>query len=283
MYMGNETIKATGALSVAVPGELLGLHEAWKQYGKLPWSRLVRPAAHFAYNGFRISPYLHMQMVATESGIMADKGLRDIFTSNGRLLQLGDKCYNRKLGKTLIEIAKHELTSFYNGTTASKLVKDVKKAGGILSMYDLKHYQVKIREPISTNILGLEILGMPPPSSGGAAIVLVSKSPQLFPFIFVQCFRDLHKTAFLFFFSLCQILNILAQYGASLNSSTPLMTHRTIEALKHAFSVRMNLGDPDFVNIKAVLNDMLSTQFARELQKTIYDNMTFSPPHYGGR
>ncbi|KAL3527819.1 hypothetical protein ACH5RR_012475 [Cinchona calisaya] len=251
MYSGNETKKAAGSLSVAVPGELLGLHEAWKQYGKLPWSRLVKPAAHFAYNGFRISPYLHKQMVASESGIMADKRLRDIFTSNGRLLQPGDKCYNRKLGKTLIEIANYEVTSFYNGKIAYNFIKDVQKAGGILSMDDLKHYQVKIREPISANILGLEILGMPPPSSGGAAIVL--------------------------------ILNILAQYGASLNSSTPLMTHRAIEALKHAFAVRMNLGDPDFVDIKAVLSDMLSTKFAQELQKTIYDNMTFSPPHYGGR
>ena len=80
-----------------------------------------------------------------------------------------------------------------------------------------------------------------------------------------------------------QILNILAQYGSSLNVSTPLMTHRLIEALKHAFAVRMNLGDPEFANIKSVLNDMLSTEFAKELQKTIYDNMTFTPPHYGGR
>ena len=68
-----------------------------------------------------------------------------------------------------------------------------------------------------------------------------------------------------------------------MNSSNPLLAHRTIEALKHAFAVRMNLGDPDFVNIKDVLNDMLSMEFAQELQKTINDNMTFSPPHYGGR
>ncbi|XP_027073960.1 glutathione hydrolase 1-like [Coffea arabica] len=251
MYSGNETIKAAGALSVAVPGELVGLHEAWKHYGRLPWSRLVRPAAYFAYHGFRISPYLHVQMVATESEILADKGLREIFTWNGSLLQPGDRCYNRKLADTLIKVSKDELKSFYNGTIAYNLVKDVQDAGGILSLDDMQRYQVKIREPISTNILGVEILGMPPPSSGGAAMVLT--------------------------------LNILAQYGSSVNSSNPLLAHRTIEALKHAFALRMNLGDPDFVNIKDVLNDMLSIEFAQELQKTINDNMTFSPPHYGGR
>lgn len=56
-----------------------------------------------------------------------------------------------------------------------------------------------------------------------------------------------------------------------------------IEALKHALAVRMNLGDPNFVNVSAVFSDMMSVKFAAELKKTIYDNMTFSPEHYGGR
>lgn len=82
-----------------------------------------------------------------------------------------------------------------------------------------------------------------------------------------------------------QILNILARYGfpRSDSKSEALAVHREIEALKHAFAVRMNLGDPDFVNVTEVLSDMLSPKFAAELQKTIYDNMTFGPSHYGGR
>lgn len=45
----------------------------------------------------------------------------------------------------------------------------------------------------------------------------------------------------------------------------------------------MNLGDPDFVKVKQVVADMLSPNFAEEMKKTIYDNMTFNPPHYGGK
>lgn len=45
----------------------------------------------------------------------------------------------------------------------------------------------------------------------------------------------------------------------------------------------MNLGDPDFVDVSKVLSDMLSTKFAEDLKKTIFDNMTFNPSHYGGR
>lgn len=80
-----------------------------------------------------------------------------------------------------------------------------------------------------------------------------------------------------------QILNILSLFGTPLSVSGSLGVHRIIEALKHAFAVRMNLGDPNFVNVSSVLSDMMSVKFAEELMKTIYDNMTFSPDHYGGR
>ncbi|PKI45263.1 hypothetical protein CRG98_034343 [Punica granatum] len=79
------------------------------------------------------------------------------------------------------------------------------------------------------------------------------------------------------------ILNILSLYGFPSGISGSLGVHRTIEALKHAFAVKMNLGDPEYVNISAAFSDMMSVSFAKELKKTIYDNMTFSPGHYGGR
>ncbi|KAL0912485.1 hypothetical protein M5K25_018458 [Dendrobium thyrsiflorum] len=250
MYGGNVALKASGGLSIGVPGELAGLHEAWKQHGKLPWSRLVKPAAHLA-RGFRISPYLHMQMNKTKEGILADVGLRQIFASNGSLLQIGDLCHNNRLAHTLEAIARHGPRVFYNGSIGIALVKDIKKSGGIITMRDLQEYKVSIKEPISTNVMGVNILGMPPPSSGGAGMTL--------------------------------ILNILAEYGIPSGVSGSVGLHRLIESLKHMFAVRMNLGDPDFVNVTEVLSDMLSPKFAHELKKTILDNMTFTPDHYGGK
>ncbi|XP_062149020.1 glutathione hydrolase 1 isoform X2 [Alnus glutinosa] len=191
-----------------------------------------------------------MQMVRTESGILADKGLRGIFASNGSLLQLGDICRNKKLAQTLRTISKFGPVAFYNGSIGLNLISDVQKVGGILTMKDLQRYRVKLKEPISANILGLKILGMPPPS-GGPPLILM--------------------------------LNILAQYAIPSGVSGPLGVHREIEALKHVFAVRMNLGDPDYVDVSKVLSDMLSHKFAKELKKTIYDNMTFDPGHYGGR
>ncbi|KAJ7945350.1 Gamma-glutamyltranspeptidase [Quillaja saponaria] len=250
MYAGNATIKAIGALSIAVPGEVAGLYKAWKQHGRLPWERLVRPAKNLARWGFKISPYLHMQMVKTESGILADTGLREIFTSNGKLLTPGDVCHNKQLAKTLGIISKFGPRAFYNGTIGTNLIRDIQKAGGILTLNDLKGYHVKQKRPISTDIIGLKILSMPPPSGGPPMILM---------------------------------LNILAQYDIPSGVSGSLGVHREIEALKHVFGVRMNLGDPDFVNVTKVLSDMLSHKFAKELKKTINDNKTFEPNHYGGR
>lgn len=175
MYAGNAAAKASGALSVAVPGEIAGFYEAWKHYGKLPWKRLVMPAANIAEKGFRISPYLYMQMNRTKLGIFTDKGLRDIFTLNGRsLLQQGDMCHNKRLAHTLKAISDHGPDVLYNGPIGLKLIRDIKKSGGILTIKDLQRYQVKVKEPISSEILGLNILGVPPPSSGGAGLILVS-------------------------------------------------------------------------------------------------------------
>lgn len=59
--------------------------------------------------------------------------------------------------------------------------------------------------------------------------------------------------------------------------------HRLIEAVKHMFAIRMNLGDPDFVNITEYVDDMLSPTFAEQIRQKILDNTTFDPSYYIAR
>ncbi|ESQ53210.1 hypothetical protein EUTSA_v10027365mg [Eutrema salsugineum] len=250
MYGGNLDLKKKGALSVGVPGEVAGLFTAWTQHGKLPWKRLVKPAEKLA-KGFRISKYLHMQMNVTRGDILADKGLSELFVSNGELKKPGMICRNPKLALTLKQIAEYGPKAFYNGTVGINLARDIRKSGGIITLKDLQSYRVKVKEPLSTDILGYRLLGMPPPSSGGAAMMLV--------------------------------LNILSQYGIPSGVSGTLGVHRLIEALKHAFAVRMNLGDPDFVDVTKVVSDMLSPTFAQDVKRKINDEKTFDPKYYGGK
>lgn len=249
MYAKNPAAKKIGPLSVGVPGELAGLHLAWQQHGKLPWKKLVQPVIKLAAEGFVISPYLASNIKSNKNAIMADKGLRGVFTVNGKLLNVGDTCYNKKLAETLQAISDFGPSVFYNGTIGKKLVEDVQAVGGILSFEDLQNYRVEVTDPISAEVMGYTILGMPPPSSGAAGLILV--------------------------------LNILGSYGTPNAAKGTLGLHRTIEAFKHMFAVRMNLGDPKFVNITDSLSDMLSPEFAVKIKNKIYDNVTFPSEYYG--
>ena len=48
MYIDNPMNALFGGLSVGVPGELRGLEEAHKRWGKLPWHSLVQPSIDLA-------------------------------------------------------------------------------------------------------------------------------------------------------------------------------------------------------------------------------------------
>ncbi|WZZ84646.1 hypothetical protein YC2023_113225 [Brassica napus] len=145
MYGSNPDLKKKGVLSAGVPGEVAGLFTAWKQHGKIPWKQLVTPAEKLAEGGFQ----------------------------DFKLKKLGTIIHNRKLAFTLKQIAENGPKAFYNGTVGVSLASDISKAGGIITLKDLQSYRVKVRKPLSANILGYELLGMPPPSSGGAAMMLV--------------------------------------------------------------------------------------------------------------
>lgn len=77
-----------------------------------------------------------------------------------------------------------------------------------------------------------------------------------------------------------QVLNILNSYENTNDAEGPIGLHRFIEALKHMFALRMNLGDPDFVDISKTASEMLSPSFAKKIQQRILDNTTFPSEYY---
>lgn len=162
---------------MGVPGEIAGLHEAWVKYGRLPWKTLFEPSIRLAKEGFVVAPYLAKNIAQLGSTIMTDPGLKEVFAPKGKLLRAGDTCYNIELGHSLEEIAQNGPQAFYNGSIGEKLVKDVKNAGGILTMEDLQNYKVEVTEAMSTDVMGYTILGMEPPSSGTVGLSLVSLFP----------------------------------------------------------------------------------------------------------
>ncbi|RZS16587.1 hypothetical protein BHM03_00048596 [Ensete ventricosum] len=166
MYENDPSSKSKGALSMGIPGEIAGLHTAWSKYGRLPWKDLLQPSISLARDGFLVGPYLANAIRRKQEDVLADPGLRAVLAPNGRLLQTNDTCYNPALANALEVISTEGPQAFYNGSIGERFIEDVRDAGGVATMEDLKEYTVKVTKAMVANAMGYTILGMPPPSSG---------------------------------------------------------------------------------------------------------------------
>ena len=142
--------------------------------------------------------------------------------------------------------------AMYAGEAAEALAAEVRKAGGNLTAQDLEAYSVEVREPLQKELLGGTFFGAPPPSSGGATII--------------------------------QALILLSGAAEPLAGiGDGLAAHRLVESMKHAFALRMSLGDPCCTNVTRVLRDMLSETFNAELRSSIEDHAVVNLKQYGAR
>jgi gamma-glutamyltranspeptidase/glutathione hydrolase len=161
----------------------------------------------------------------------------------------GETIRQPELGDTLKAIASHGSEIFYQGWIGEAIVDTVKKHGGVLSMEDLRNYKAVWREPLLGSYRRRTVVTMPPPSSGGVAIL--------------------------------QTLNVLEGHQISKlphNSATYL--HLIIEALKHAFADRAQyLGDPDFVS--APIGRLISRDYAAWIRGRISSAKTQPAKFYG--
>ncbi|XP_020398122.1 glutathione hydrolase 3 [Zea mays] len=249
MYAADPAAKYRGALAAGVPGELAGLHAAWSRYGRLPWRDLVAPAIRLARDGYEVVPYLARALQECEGDVLADPGLRAVFAPGGRrVLAAGETCRNPALAAALERVAEEGAAALYGGAVGEALVRDVRAAGGVLTVDDLRGYRVEVGAALRADAMGFTFLGMPPPSSGTLGMAL--------------------------------ILNILQGYSSLEFLKELLGIHRVIESIKHMLAIRMDLGDPDFVDVTSDVAEMLSTTFADKVRQRIVDNTTFPPGYY---
>ena len=229
------------AFSIGVPGTVAGLALALEKYGsgQFTLAQLVKPAIDLARDGFVLTddmadtlPEAHRRRLAkwpTSAKIFS--------RTDGSSLQEGDKLLQGDLAATLSTIAEQGPRGFYEGPVAEKLVKAIADAGGIMTLDDLKSYQVIIRAPVRGSYRGYDIVSMPLPSSGGTVLL--------------------------------ETLNILEGFrlGEMKQGSAPSL-HLLIEAMKRAYADRARyLGDPAFVN--APTNLLTAKDYAAKQRASI--------------
>jgi len=162
---------AAGPLSCAVPGALGGLEALHRQFGKLPWKRLLAPAIKLARNGIPVGRDLARGMQDYLDRLRADPGCRTLFLENDRPYAQGALLQQPAMARALEAIAADGTDAFYRGPVGKQLCAAVQERGGALSVDDLKAYAPIRVEPLETRYRGHTVRAMPPNSYG--AIMLM--------------------------------------------------------------------------------------------------------------
>ena len=162
-----------GGRSVGVPGVLRALELAHAEHGKLPWRDLFQPAIKLAREGFAVSSRLHALIAASTSIPQSPDLARYLLTAQGQPLPVGTLLKNPALAHTLETIANDGPNAFYHGPIAEAMVHQVNTHSnpGTLSLSDISGYQAKVRDPVCGPYKQWKVCGMPPPSSGGVAVL----------------------------------------------------------------------------------------------------------------
>ena len=229
----------TGYLAPGVPGTVRGLALAHQRFGKLPWQQVVAPAVELADNGFVLSEGLARSLNNQIAGAMAPypASVAAYGKPGGAKWMAGDRLVLKDLAKTLRAIGSDGPDVFYKGWIADRIAAEMSAHGGLITKKDLAAYEAKEREPVRGTYRGYDIIAMPPPSSGGVALV--------------------------------EMLNILEPFdlkSKGRNSAESL--HLQIEAMRRAYLDRARyLGDPDFVDMP--IARLTSKEYAKSLTSGI--------------
>ena len=225
-------------LASGVPGTVAGFWHAHQQYGRLPWSRLLEPAIKLASEGIVVTHDLATQLARRKERNCRNAATCGYFyKADGALYEFGERLVQADLAATLQLIADEGPDAFYKGAIADKIVAVMEAGGGLIDRESLAAYKPAIREAISTNYRGYEVVTMPPPSSGGVHVL--------------------------------QMLNVLSHFPiAEMGRGSADKLHVLAEVMRLAYADRSkHLGDPDFYDVP--LKWLLSEEYAAELAATI--------------
>jgi gamma-glutamyltranspeptidase/glutathione hydrolase len=241
---GIAKIDADSIHAVTVPGCV----EAWsrlaKDHGKLGLDRLLRPAIHYAEDGFPVAPRVASDWAEDAPRLARHPAAAKQYLPGGKAPQTGDRVKLPLLAKALREIALKGAAGFYEGWVADDIVSTVTAEGGLLRLQDLAAHRGGYTLPVKTSYRGLDVWECPPPGQGLTALLM---------------------------------LNILAQFPSiGSHPLSPGRLHLETEAAKLAYRERdRHIADPDRVHVP--VEELLSQNHARKLAAQIDPQRALDP------
>ena len=229
-------LSTLGYKAIAVPGTVDGMWELHKRYGSMDWKELILPSIKLAKEGFKVSPLMADTLNRNYKSLSKFTETKKIFFQENPV-KFNSLLIQKDLAKTLEKISNNGRNGFYKGDVARKIVADMKRNDGLITLDDLENYKSKWRKPLIRKYKNFEVITMPPPSSGGVHLI--------------------------------QMLNILENFNLkSMKHNSPSYVLLLNEVMKYAYADRSQyLGDPDYVDVP--VNKLISKGYAESISKKI--------------
>ena len=226
-------------LSAGVPGSVAGFHHALMNYGTLSWEEVLKPAIRLAEEGFEIPHDLANTLASKRyrARLSSNEAAAKVFYKEDKSLYVaGEILIQKDLARTLKLLSELGPDAFYKGEIAELIVKEMQKNGGLITLQDLKNYNIVEREPLVGDYKDYKIVSMPPSSSGGTHLI--------------------------------QMLNMLEEFPIKeMGFGSAESIHILAEVMKRAYADRSKyLGDTDFYKVPSSLT---SKDYAKSLNAFI--------------
>lgn len=232
--VGADSLPPTGPLTVTVPGA----PEAWfallERFGTRSFGDLARPALALAREGFPLTGR-GTESLRRSQARFHGQGFEDWQAVYGEAATSGGVLRQAALARTIEALATEGPEPYYRGAIAEAIVEHLQRLGGLMAPKDLADHRGTWVRPLSARFGPLEILEMPPPTQGTAAL---------------------------------EALGIVEALG-ELPADGPARQHLLIEATKLALADRdAYLTDPDHMaGVSA--EDLVSAEWAGRRARTV--------------
>ncbi|MCU0449413.1 MAG: gamma-glutamyltransferase [Bernardetiaceae bacterium] len=215
-----KNLSLRGHLAAGVPGAVDGMVELHQKLGRLPWQQVVQPAIDLARQGHVLTEIAANNFNRSRADFEAANLSPIYLVRADRAWQKGDTVRHLDLARTLERVRDQGRAGFYEGPTADLIEQEMQAGKGLITKADLAAYRSAWRAPLTgTYRKKYRVISMPPPSSGGVALLQLLQGAEAYP---------------------------ISKWGHN-HSQT---VHTMIELERRVYADRAtHLGDPDFYKV----------------------------------
>jgi len=202
--------------------------------GKMPLSRLLEDAIHYAREGIAVTDTLANNAAGKLDQLQDQPGFAERYMPNGKVIEEGSRLKQTTLANTLEALTTRGLEDFYRGELAVSMAEDLEKVGSPIRLDDFNRHQALTPKPLSLDVAGHTVYNMPPPTQGLASLLL---------------------------------LGVYDRLGIT-RGETVDYVHAIVEATKCAFRIRdSQVTDPDYMQqpAESFLNEQLIDELAERV------------------